>query len=258
MRALIAPDWLTARPIAHRGLHDSGVGVVENSRAAAEAAVAGGFSIECDVRLSADEEVFVFHDDDLDRLTQLSGPFGARSAAEIRNARLKTSSETPLSLAEFLGVVAGRTPIICELKSGFDRDWRLADRIVPFASTYAGPLAFKSFDPDMVAYLRLRWPELGPPGRPSPVGIVAEGAYDDPYWNFLTPAQRLAMTSFDHRARSLPDFLSFNVDHLPHKIPFFEKEFHALPVITWTVRTAKQCEAARKWADQIVFEGEAT
>ena len=255
MRALNAPDWLTARPIAHRGLHESAKGIVENSLAAAQAAIAHGFAIECDVRLSSDEEVFVFHDDDLSRLTDLAGPFGARSAAEVRAARLKGATEGPPSFSEFLSLVAGRAPVVCELKSGFDRDWRLVDRIVPFAASYDGPLAFKSFDPDMVAYLRLRWPELGPPGRPCPVGVVAEGDYDDPYWDFLTRGQKRMFAAFEHRDRSLPDFLSFNVAHLPHKIPFFEKEFHRLPVMTWTVRTPDQREAARKWADQIVFEG---
>ena len=50
--------------------------------------------------------------------------------------------------------------------------------------------------------------------------------------------------------------LSWNVDDLPHKIPFLVKELHAAPIMAWTVRNAAQREAARKWADQIVFEGE--
>ena len=256
MRPVNAPAWLTARPIAHRGLHDSAAGLVENSLAAAEAAIAARFAIECDVRLSRDQELFVFHDDGLDRLTNLKGPFRARDASEIQAARLRGSDEPPPTFAELLALVAGRTPIVCELKSRFDRDFRLADRIVPFAASYCGPLAFKSFDPDLVAYLRLRWPDFGPPGAPCPVGVVAEGSYDDSYWDFLSPDQKRSMEAFDHRDRSLPDFLSFNVDHLPHKVPFFEKELHGLPVMVWTVRTEAQREAARKWADQIVFEGD--
>ena len=49
-----APDWLTARPVAHRGLHDSARGIIENMPGAAQAAVDGGFSIECDIQLTAD------------------------------------------------------------------------------------------------------------------------------------------------------------------------------------------------------------
>jgi len=160
------------------------------------------------------------------------------------------------TFAEFLALVAGRTPVICELKSRFDADWRIAGRIAAFAAAYEGPLAFKSFDPDLVAYLRLRWPRLGPPGRPCPVGMVAEASYDDPYWSFLSDDQRRECAEFAHAHRSEPDFLSWNVDDLPHKVPFFMKELQGLPVMAWTVRNSAQREAARKWADQIVFEGE--
>ncbi|MGC1863882.1 MAG: glycerophosphodiester phosphodiesterase family protein, partial [Methylocystis sp.] len=55
-------SWLIERPIAHRGLHDAANGIVENSLAAARAAVAGNYAIECDVQLSADGEAVVFHD----------------------------------------------------------------------------------------------------------------------------------------------------------------------------------------------------
>ena len=41
------PGWLTARPIAHRGLHDKMHHVIENSVAAADAAIARDFAIEC-------------------------------------------------------------------------------------------------------------------------------------------------------------------------------------------------------------------
>jgi glycerophosphoryl diester phosphodiesterase len=279
LRTLNAPDWLIARPIAHRGRHDAAAGVIENTLAAAEAAIAETFAIECDVQLSADEEVFVFHDDTLDRLTDATGPLSERNAAEVRRARilslLPAGGERILAghapapspreqgegvgiptLAEFFACVAGRVPIVCELKSRFDGDWRLGDRVAALAAAYAGPLALKSFDPDLIAYLRLRYPRLGPPGRPCPIGIVAEASYDDPDWAFLAPEQKRACETFDHRARSEPDFLSWSVNDLPHKTPFFEKERYGLPVMAWTVRSPAQREAAQKWADQIVFEGD--
>ena len=256
MKALNAPDWLTDRPIAHRGLHDPAQGLIENSLGAAEAAIEAGFAIECDVQMSADGEVFVFHDDTLDRLTDSSGRFIDKSAARIRQTRILGAGEPPPAFADLLALVAGRTPIVCELKSRFDRDFRLADRIAALAASYEGPLALKSFDPALVDYLRLRGPTFGRPGRPCPVGIVAEASYDGPGWAFLTPEQRLECADWQALMRRRPDFLSFNVDDLPHQTPFFMKELHGLPVMTWTVRGAAQREAARKWADQIVFEGE--
>ncbi len=73
MRAPPLPSSLLVRPIAHRGLHDRARGVIENSRAAAEAAIAAGYGIELDVQLSADGEAMVFHDETLTRLTAGSG-----------------------------------------------------------------------------------------------------------------------------------------------------------------------------------------
>jgi glycerophosphoryl diester phosphodiesterase len=256
LRTANAPGWLVERPIAHRGLHDEAKGVIENTIPAAEAAAAGGFSIECDLQISIDGEAFVFHDETLDRLTDASGPFCALSAAEVARVRIKGAGQPPPTFASFLDAVAGRTPIICELKSRFDGDWRIADRAAAIASAYRGPLAFKSFDHDLVAYLRLRRPHMAPPFGPCPIGILAQASYDDPDWAHLSPEQKRDWTDFDHYDLARPDFLSWNVDDLPHKLPFLVKELTGAPIMAWTVRTAEQREAARKWADQIVFDGD--
>ena len=256
MSKVNAPSWLIERPIAHRGLHDEAKGVIENTLRAAEAAIAGGFAIECDIQLSADGEAIVFHDETLDRLTDASGPISALGAAEIAKVRIKESGEPPPAFAGFLDTVAGRTPIICELKSGFDGDWRIADRAAALAATYDGPLAFKSFDHDLVTYLRLRRPQMRPPRGPCPIGILAQAVYDDPSWAFLSPEQKRDWAEFDHYDLARPDFLSWNVDDLPHKIPFLVKELTGAPIMAWTVRGAAQREAAHKWADQIVFDGD--
>jgi glycerophosphoryl diester phosphodiesterase len=251
-----APPWLIERPIAHRGLHDSANGVIENTLRAAEAAVAGGFAVECDIQLSADGEAIVFHDETLDRLTDATGPLSAFSAAEIAKVRIKGSGEPPPTFTAFLETVAGRTPIICEFKSRFAGDWSIADRAATLAATYDGPLAFKSFDHDLVAYLRLRRPRMRPPRGICPIGIVAEASYERPHWAFLSPEQKQDWTDFDHYDLARPDFLSWNVDDLPHKIPFLVKELTGAPILAWTVGAAEEREAAHNWADQIVFEGD--
>lgn len=256
MTPVNAPAWLVERPIAHRGLHDTAEGVIENTLRAAEAAIAGGFAIECDIQLSADGEAIVFHDETLDRLTDAMGPLSALSAAEIATLRIKGSGDPPPTFAAFLDAVAGRTPIICELKSRFDGDWRLGDRAAALAAAYDGPLAFKSFDQDLTGYLRLRRPHMRPPRGPCPIGILAQASYDDPSWAFLSAEQKRDWTDFDHYDLARPDFLSWNVDDLPHKIPFLVKELTGAPILAWTVRTAEQREAAYKWADQIVFDGD--
>ncbi|HEY1779984.1 MAG TPA: glycerophosphodiester phosphodiesterase family protein [Roseiarcus sp.] len=256
MRPVNAPSWLVGRPIAHRGLHDEAKGVIENTLRAAEAAIAGGFAIECDIQLSADGEPIVFHDETLDRLTGASGPVSGLRAAEIAKVRINGAGEPPPTFASFLNQIAGRTPIICELKSRFDGDWRIADRAGALAAAYDGPLAFKSFDHDLAAYLQLRRPHMRPPRGLCPIGFLGQASYDGSDWDFLTSEHKRDLTDLDHYDRARPDFLSWSVDDLPHKIPFLVKELTGAPILAWTLRTAEQREAAHKWADQIVFDGD--
>jgi glycerophosphoryl diester phosphodiesterase len=248
--SLNAPPWLTARPIAHRGLHDVSQGVVENTLAAAEAAAAANMAIECDVQASADGEAIVFHDVDLGRLTHSSGPLAQKTAREIESIDFRSSREKIPTFRELLDRIAGRTPIICEIKSAFDGDTRLADQIAQYAVGYGGPLALKSFDPAIIAHLRRR---AHPP--PCPLGVVAEAKYDHEDWRALSAEQKIIFANFLHYPETRPDFLSYCVDDLPNATPFLLRTLSATPIMAWTVRTQVQKQLAARWADQIVFEG---
>ncbi|HXT05908.1 MAG TPA: glycerophosphodiester phosphodiesterase family protein [Roseiarcus sp.] len=240
-------DWLAARPIAHRGWH--GAGRPENSLAAAEAASAAGYAVECDIQRTADGEAVVFHDDTLARLTGAKGRIGDFTLAALGALRLAGSDEPIPTLGELIKLIAGRVGLVCEVKSGFDGDTRLAARAAEIAAAYDGPLAFKSFDPEVVAFLRAG-------ACPRPLGIVAEADYDDPYFAALTTAQKRDWAAFLHIRRTAPDFLSWNVDDLPHATPTLMRALGRKPVIAWTVRRPAQWAAAKLYADQAVFEGE--
>src|SRR3954464_1395144 len=105
-----APDWLTAQPVAHRGLHDRARGIIENMPAAAAAAVAANFAIECDIQLSADGEAIVHHDDALGRLTEGSGALLGKTSAELKQVAFRDTPEHMMTLAELCTLVAGRVP----------------------------------------------------------------------------------------------------------------------------------------------------
>jgi glycerophosphoryl diester phosphodiesterase len=246
-------SWLAARPIAHRGLHDAARGIVENSLGAARAAVAGNYAIECDVQLSADGEAMVFHDDTLERLTGAQGRIDAMTAGELARLTLRGSSETLPRLSQLLETVAGRVPIVVELKSRFDGELSLARRVAGLVASYEGPLALESFDPDPIAYLRARGEAPGV-GH-VPLGIVAQARYEADEWPDLPDARRAELTHLLHFSRTRPDFLSFNVKDLPHAVAVLFREGLKLPVTVWTVRSQAQAQAAAQWADQIVFEG---
>jgi glycerophosphoryl diester phosphodiesterase len=248
-----APQWLAARPIAHRGLHDRARGIIENTLGAADAAIAGGFSIECDVQLSRDGEAIVFHDATLGRLTHSSGALAQLSAAEIGAIAIRDCGERIPTLIALLDRIGGKVPLFCEIKSGFSGDMRLADRVARLALDYSGPLAIKSFDPAIIAHLRA---SPAPTRESLPLGVVAEASYASPYWRALSDRQKSVCQNFLHLAETRPDFLSWNVDDLPHPTPFLLRRLASMPALVWTVRTAAQKRAAAQWADQIIFEGD--
>jgi glycerophosphoryl diester phosphodiesterase len=85
--------------LAHRGL---ALAAPENSMPAFEAAVrAGATHLETDVHATADGVLVVFHDDRLDRLTELAGPVAGVRWADLRAAGLRGGTPVPL-LADVL------------------------------------------------------------------------------------------------------------------------------------------------------------
>ncbi len=248
MTAPNAPAWLTARPIAHRGLHDASAGRFENTIGAAEAAIAAGFAIECDVQLSADGEAMVFHDHDLERLTGESGPVRARDAAALGRLPVGGTADCIPTLAAFLDRIGGRVPLVVEIKSRFDGDESLARRTAAVLAGRPAPVAIKSFDPAIVALVR----DLAPD---RPRGIVGQSRYETGEAARLDADTLRAMTELLHWPRTRPDFVSWRQADLPCAASALPRAIGGIPVMTWTVRSAADAERVRPHADQIVFEG---
>jgi glycerophosphoryl diester phosphodiesterase len=241
-------DWLIARPIAHRGLHDAAAGVIENTAGAFSAAIAANYGIETDLQLSADGEAMVHHDDVLGRLTEGTGRLANMSASQIKAVRFKSGADRILALGDLCELVAGRAPLLLELKSHFDGDVRLVERMASVLSGYTGPAAAMSFDPALIEAIRRRAPAL-------PRGIVAERHYSHHEWNRVSAAEKLRMAFVLHANRTRPNFVAYAVKDLPALAPMIARSVFQLPLLTWTVRNAQDRARAARWADQIVFEG---
>lgn len=243
-----APDWLTARPVAHRGLHDRARGIIENMPGAMHAAISGNFSIEVDVQLTADGEAMVHHDDDLGRLTDGSGPLLAKTAAELKQIAFKDTPERMMSLGDLLALIDGRVGLVIEIKSHYDGDRKLVRRVADVLKSYRGPVATMSFDPDQVLAMREIMPDVTR-------GITAQRTYDDDEWQTLTPAQRNGMLTLRHAFRTRPHFVAYWIKELPAPAPWIARNVFGCALLTWTVRTPEQRATAARYADQMIFEG---
>jgi glycerophosphoryl diester phosphodiesterase len=243
-----ALDWLTARPVAHRGLHDAGNGVIENTPSAFAAAATAGYGIECDLQITADGEAMVHHDEALGRLTEGSGRLDAMTSAELRCIPFKATTDRMISLGDLCDLVGGRVTLLIELKSARADDERLAKRAAAVLAGYSGGAALMSFDPGQIAPLRNFAPNLTR-------GLVAEGRSARPAeapWHASVAA---ALCYCRNALETKPQFLAYSVKDLPGALPYAARRICGMPVLTWTVRSADDRQRAARWADQMIFEG---
>lgn len=228
-------EALRPLPFAHRGLH--GRGLVENSLRAFEAAIAAGHGIELDVRISRDAHAVVFHDAELDRLAEASGAVDRRSAAELAQVRLRGTRETIPSLPEVLKLIAGRVPLLIELKAPDARVAPLCLSVFHALEGYRGPVGVMSFNPEVGRWFRSHGPRVARGLVVTEAGKRRRGALE----------RRLALW------RCKPDFLAYDVRDLPSRFAARARA-RGIPVFTWTCRSAKDEAKARAHADQVIHE----
>ncbi|HTM78398.1 MAG TPA: glycerophosphodiester phosphodiesterase family protein [Devosia sp.] len=242
---------LFPRPIAHRGLHNRAAGIIENSAAAFEAAIAGNFAIECDLQLTSDGVPVIFHDDDLQRLTGKSGPVSAISSADLTTTQLLGSAagNCPQRFTDFLTQIAGRTLLQIELKHQTDvaGTQLLARAAAELLKAYTGPVTVESFDPNLLTQIR----QFGFTG---PRGIITYDYAARDEDTHLTDEQRYTLRHLLHWHETRFDFIS--CDKAALELPAI-KFWRALgkPVTGWTIRSKVEADAAAPYIDQIVFEG---
>lgn len=249
MRVALPPELLRV-PVAHRALHDRSAGRIENSPSAIRAAISKGYAIEIDLQLSADHVAMVFHDDDLDRLTEATGRVRARSSAELTRLCLAGTEDRIPSLSEVLGMVDGRVPLLIELKDQTldlsQSDGALEQATAAVLSSYTGPVAVMSFNPSMIeAMSRL---------LPGVARGLTTSSFDPADWEGV-PAATCA------RLRDIPDFDRVEASFISHQgndlhnPRVAELKAAGAAILCWTIRTPEQEAMARAIADNVTFEG---
>ncbi|MFK7746531.1 MAG: glycerophosphodiester phosphodiesterase family protein [Roseobacter sp.] len=247
MTPKLPPEFLT-RPLAHRALHDVADGRPENSRAAIGAAIAAGYGIEIDLQASADGQAMVFHDYELARLADAQGTVQGRTAADLGNIQLKGGDEGVPTLVEVLRLVAGRVPLLIEIK---DQDGALGssvgaleDATARALQSYAGPVAVMSFNPHSTQRMQAILPHI-------PRGLVT-GAFDPGIW----PVPSDVCT----RLRDIPDYDAAGCSFISHdrrdlaRPRVAELKAAGANILCWTVKSPAQEAEARKVAQNITFE----
>ncbi len=243
------PPALLAIPIAHRGYFNPAARIPENAPSAFEAAVRAGYCIELDVQLTRDGQAMVFHDDTLDRLTAEAGPVLDHTAAELGKIRLTDSDDTIPTLPQVLAQVAGRVPILIEIKELWntmgETSGRLEKATADALADYAGDVAVMAFNPHCIYAMARLAPHL-------PRGMTTE-YYDHDECAPIPPATC-------DRLREIPDYDATQSSFISHRYTDLnyprvtELKAAGAAILCWTVRSPEQESRARQIAQNITFD----
>ncbi len=145
---------------AHRGLHDKSKGVPENTLLAFERAAGNGYGMEFDVRFTADKQLVIMHDNDLERMTGVKGLVSEMTIEELAPIRIGGTDQPVPRFEQVLELIAGRVPLIIELKVCGDDYAELAEKVCGILDDYSGPYVIESFDPRLIHWLRRNRPDV--------------------------------------------------------------------------------------------------
>jgi glycerophosphoryl diester phosphodiesterase len=226
------PDPLDPGPrgFAHRRLH-VGLAVPENTLAAFAAAIDSGAGIECDLRLTDDDRLVVFHDAEARRLCASPLRIGQSRLEDL--ATLRVGGHPIPSLESLLKLAAGKVPLLLEAKVDADlRRWVPALR--RGLAGYRGRFGVMSFDPRLCRLIRRQMPG------------VRRG--------LLLKERQSSFERVAYMRIAAPDFLG--VERLALGKRWVASARQSMPVYTWTIRTAAERAQAEVQADALIWEGD--
>ena len=242
------PSWKVLRRYryAHRGLHDRGSGIPENSMAAFRLAREHGYGVELDVQLTGDGQLAVIHDKSLKRTTGVEGEVPRLSMAELKRCRLEGTQETIHTLEEVLELFQGGPPLLVELKADYFDIRELVEKAVAALDRYRVNYCIESFHPGVVHWLRKHRPD------------ICRVQLSQDFWRRrgeLKGWQAFPMTHLLSNFLTRPDFISFHWAHRMLPAVWLCKHLHRLPVFCWTVRSRQTMEQVEQEGCQVIFEG---
>lgn len=212
--------------------------MLENSPAAFEAAIAQEHGIECDVQAAEDGTAFVFHDYELDRLTEQPGTLARMRSSDLDRVELKQGHGKVPRLRAILEQVKGRVPVLIEIKSKDLRVGPICLSVRRALEGYRGEAAVMSFNPLVSSWFRKNAEHIVQ-------GLVVT---EDGAKGFKGRFAR-------HRNlwAAKPQFLAYDIRDLPSRFAASQRK-RGLPIVTWTVKTAEQEKIASIHADEPVYE----
>ena len=145
--------------IAHRGLFNNEKGIPENSIEAFKLAVENDFAIELDVHITLDEEIVVFHDNNIKRMTGVNAIVEDCTFEYLSSLNLINTKYNIPKLKDVLDLIDGKVPLLIEIKNT-RRVGKLELKLMEMLTLYNGKYIIESFNPLSLYFIRKRYPRV--------------------------------------------------------------------------------------------------
>ena len=241
MRRIEKDSWLLKKSNAHRGFHN-GKDIPENSIKAFEAAIENDFAIELDVHILKDDQVVVFHDDNLKRMTGLDKLIDKCTYDEIAALKLLDTDEKIPLFKDVLELVKGRVELLIELKSPI-KIGNLEKNTYKLLKEYDGEYAIQSFNPFSVGWFKYNASSI--------IRGQLSGSYKN---NNITRFKKFLLKNLLLNWISRPDFINYDMKYLDSLPIVLQKRKNKL-IMGWTARNEKEYMSALNKCENVVFEG---
>lgn len=223
--------------IAHRGLH-KGREIPENSLKAFKEAILNHYAIEFDINITKDNQIIVFHDENLYRLCGIKENIENIDYSFFKELKLYESSQYIPLFKEVLELVKGKVPLIIEIKK-HKNIGKLETKLIDILSFYKGEYFLCSFEKEILCWLKKNNPTLK-------IGLIFE--------SLPRKFEKYNKTIFLYKFfKTKPDFISLSYDLFNSSIFQFIRK-NNLFVMVWTIKTKEEYEKINKKADAIIFE----
>ncbi len=227
---------------AHRGLHNLEKGIPENSMTAFERARLAGYGIELDIRLTSDSQFAVMHDRNLMRACGIDRNVDELSMNELKKLTLFGTRETVPRFYDVLKRVAGRVPLLIEVKCEHGMDFReIVKELAFYLDTYEGKVLVQSFHPGILMMLAKERPQYLR-------GQLSERFSGMPVWMKV-------FSSFLFNFLAKPDFISYRIEDSGFPGFVLQRWVFKAFAAGWTLKSPATEEEQKGNFDFYIFEG---
>ena len=220
---------------AHRGLFDNKK-IVENTISAFKRALKEKLNIELDIRVTLDNKIIVFHDENIKRLTGIDSFVKDMTYDELSKTNLlNTNDKIPL-LDDVLNLINGEVTLLIEIKDTLSNG--TLKELNKLLLDYNGKVLLQSFNPIIVR--KMAFTSL----KRYKMGILLTNKYKGFKWQLYS--------AFIYKYLIKQKYISFISS--PKELVDEVKELSNKELFIWTIETKEEFIEYKKYSNNLICE----